>query len=198
MKGKKMLQLRMMMASVIIFVVMLSIVAVNATKENESIQTVYGDQPGYQENVSAEVEHVAILQVQQHPQEAIVEEQNVVVQYNESEIEPEPLYTYEEMYAVAKVLSGECYDDELDDKRNVVWVICNRVTDGRFGDGIVGVITKKHQFAGYWHQSREMSESDLEIATEVLDAYFAGEEPAHDYLYFTGGTGKTNTFSHTW
>lgn len=174
MKGKKMLQLRMMMASVIIFVVMLSIVAVNTTKKNES------------------------MQVQQHPQEEIVEEQNIAVQYIEPEIEPEPLYTYEEMYAVAKVLSGECYDDELDDKRNVVWVICNRVTDGRFGDDIIDVIAKPNQFMGYWAQGRGVSESDLEIATEVLDAYFAGEEPTHDYLYFTGGTGKTNSFSDSW
>ena len=104
----------------------------------------------------------------------------------------------EELEAVAKVLSGECYDDEVEDKINVCWVICNRVEDGNFGDGFIGVLTKKHQFSGYWHQSREVSGNDYAVAKEVLDAYYAGAEPKHDYLYFTGGTGKTNNFSDTW
>ena len=113
-------------------------------------------------------------------------------------IEVQSPYTEQELVAVARVLSGECYDDELDDKRNVVWAICNRVEDGRFGEGIVGVVTEPNQFIGYWTQGREVSESDMAIAKEVLDAYFGNEQPPHNYLYFTGGTGKTNTFSDTW
>ena len=116
----------------------------------------------------------------------------------EQQIDSTPLYEAEELEAVARVLSGECYDDEIEDKQNVVWVICNRVSDGRFGDGIIDVITKPDQFMGYWAQGREISESDYTVAEQVLNDYFNGVEPPHDYLYFTGGTGKTNNFSHTW
>lgn len=106
-------------------------------------------------------------------------------------------YTPDEVHALALTLSGECYENQEQDKRNVAWVICNRVTDGRFGEGIIGVVSStKHaiQFSGYWTQSRSISDNDLEIAEEVLAAYYAGEEPIHDYLYFTGGTGQTNNF----
>ena len=108
--------------------------------------------------------------------------------------EPVLPYTPEEVHAMALTLAGECYENQPQDKQNVAWVICNRATDGRFGEGIVGVITKPHQFAGYWAQGRSISESDIDIAEEVLAAYYAGEEPIHDYLYFTGGTGVTNNF----
>lgn len=106
-------------------------------------------------------------------------------------------YTPEEVHAIALTLAGECYENQPQDKRNVAWVICNRVTDGRFGKGVVGVVSSTEhaiQFAGYWVQGRSISENDLEIAEEVLAAYYAGEEPIHDYLYFTGGTGVTNNF----
>ena len=98
---------------------------------------------------------------------------------------------------MALTLAGECYENQPQDKRNVAWVICNRVADGRFGKGVVGVVSStKHgvQFSGYWKKSRPISENDLEIAEEVLAAYYAGKEPIHDYLYFTGGTGVTNNF----
>lgn len=116
----------------------------------------------------------------------------------EEQIDSKPLYTAVETMAIAQVFAGECYDDEIDDKYNVGWVICNRAANGRFGDGIVGVVTKPNQFSGYWHQGREISESDMAIAEEVLQAYYNGDSPKHDYLYFTGGTGKTNNFGHTW
>ena len=111
--------------------------------------------------------------------------------------EIEPLYRPEEVEAVAVTLAGECYDDQAQDKRNVAWVICNRTKDGRFGEGIVGVVSSTEyavQFNGYWIQSREISDNDRAIAEEVLAAYYSGEPPLHDYLYFTGGTGITNKF----
>lgn len=106
-------------------------------------------------------------------------------------------YTPDEVHAMALTLAGECYENQPQDKRDVAWVICNRATDGRFGEGIVGVVSSTEhavQFAGYWAQGRSISESDIDIAEEVLAAYYAGEEPIHDYLYFTGGTGVTNNF----
>ena len=134
------------------------------------------------------------------------EVQEVITTYHETEPsselteapeEPVLPYTPEEVHAMALTLAGECYDDQPQDKRNVAWVICNRVTDGRFGEGIVGVVSSTEhgvQFEGYWEQSRPITDNDLEIAEEVLAAYYAGEEPIHDYLYFTGGTGSTNNF----
>lgn len=113
------------------------------------------------------------------------------------EEEPVLPYTPEEVHALALTLSGECYDNQEQDKRNVAWVICNRVTDGRFGEGVVGVVSSTEhaiQFVGYWVQGRSISDNDKMIAEEVLAAYYAGEEPIHDYLYFTGGTGQTNNF----
>lgn len=111
--------------------------------------------------------------------------------------EPVLTYTPEEVHAMALTLAGECYENQPQDKRDVAWVICNRATDGRFGEGIVGVVSSTEhavQFAGYWAQGRCISENDIDIAEEVLAAYYAGEEPIHDYLYFTGGTGVTNNF----
>ncbi len=134
------------------------------------------------------------------------EVQETIITYHETEPFPAPTeapeepvlpYTPEEVHALALTLSGECYDNQEQDKRNVAWVICNRVTDGRFGEGIVGVVSSTEhavQFAGYWVQGRSISENDIEIAGEVLAAYYAGEEPIHDYLHFTGGTGQTNNF----
>lgn len=113
------------------------------------------------------------------------------------EEEPVLPYTPEELHAMALTLAGECYDNQPQDKRNVAWVICNRARDGRFGEGIIGVVSSTEhaiQFAGYWVQSRPISDNDLEIAEEVLTAYYAGEDSIHDYLYFTGGTGYTNNF----
>lgn len=113
------------------------------------------------------------------------------------EEEPVLPYTPDEVHAMALTLAGECYENQPQDKRNVAWVICNRASDGRFGEGIIGVVSSTEhavQFSGYWVQSRPISKNDFEIAEEVLAAYYAGEEPIHDYLYFTGGTGSTNNF----
>ena len=110
---------------------------------------------------------------------------------------PEIIISPEEIDAIALTLAGECYEDQPQDKRNVVWVICNRVKDGRFGENIIEVITSKKygiQFHGYWKQSRPISDNDEEIAEEILTAYYSGEAAIHDYLYFSGGKGKTNKF----
>ena len=74
-----------------------------------------------------------------------------------------PKWSKEELQAIACTLAGECYDNQEQDKRLVCEVILNRVSDGRFGDSICGVLMEKNQFAGYWHQSRPVSENDLEI-----------------------------------
>lgn len=184
MRARYILQLRLIVSSAIALAIMLSVVIIGATKAEPPIQPVHSNQDDYS-MVSISMP-IAFIEIE--PEESPLEQQ----------IDSTPLYEAEELEAVARVLSGECYDDEIEDKQNVVWVICNRVSDGRFGDGIIDVITKPDQFMGYWAQGREVSESDYAVAEQVLNDYFNGMEPPHDYLYFTGGTGKTNNFSHTW
>jgi hypothetical protein len=99
-----------------------------------------------------------------------------------------------EVELVAKVLRGECYDDEPDDKREVARVICNRVSASGFGDSIEAVITAPMQFVGY-RPENEPSENDYAIAREVLGEWYAGgREPLSEYLFFSSGEGDRNAF----
>lgn len=96
---------------------------------------------------------------------------------------------------MAQTLSGECYDDKAHDKRLVCEVILNRVSDGRFGDSIVEVITAENQFPGYWNPSRPISDNDLAIAEQTLDDWFDNDcEALSTYLYFSAGSNRENTF----
>lgn len=112
----------------------------------------------------------------------------------EPTITPDP-WTQEELQALARTLSGECYDDKPEDKRKVCEVILNRVSAGRFGDGIVAVVTAKSQFIGYWNPSRSISANDLEVAERALRDWYAGNcEPLSDYLFFVAGPNRENVF----
>ncbi len=104
-------------------------------------------------------------------------------------------YSDDEVEAIAQTLAGECYDDELRDKRLVAEVIVNRVSDGRFGEDVFEVVSAEGQFNGYWKQSRDVSETDIQIAEETLhDWYFGGCEALSDYLYFYAGSNRQNVF----
>ena len=103
-----------------------------------------------------------------------------------------------EIELVAKVLRGECYDDQLDDKREVVKVICNRVSDGHFGGSIEAVITAPKQFVGY-KPDNVPTENDYAIACEVLTQRYAGGcKPMSEYLFFSSGDGRRNVFRKDW
>lgn len=111
--------------------------------------------------------------------------------------EDAPIYpwTDDELNTLAKLLAGECYADEYEDKKLVCEVVLNRVSDGRFGDSVVEVITSEHQFVGYWHQAREITENDYDVAEEALSAWYArGCTALSDNLFFTAGSGHTNQF----
>jgi len=97
--------------------------------------------------------------------------------------------------AIARTLSGECYEDKPHDKRLVAEVIVNRVSAGRFGDTVIEVITSPHQFVGYWNPSREISENDIEIATQTLRDWYAKDCAAlSEWLFFTAGDNRENDF----
>lgn len=119
---------------------------------------------------------------------------NVSYHVEESIIEREP-FTDEEVEAIAKTLAGECYDDKLNDKRLVVEVILNRVSDGRFGESVIEVVSAKGQFIGYWKQSRPVSDSDIEIAKETLREWYKNDcKKLSEYLFFYAGPNRENVF----
>jgi len=132
--------------------------------------------------------------------EPFTDEENVSYHVKESIIETEPIvetepFTDEEVEAIAKTLAGECYDDKLDDKRLVVEVILNRVSDGRFGESVIEVVSAEGQFNGYWKQSRPVSDSDIRIAKETLREWYENDcKKLSEYLYFCAGPNKENVF----
>ena len=99
-----------------------------------------------------------------------------------------------EIELVAKTLRGECFDEQHDDKREVVRVICNRVSVGGFGDSIEEVITKPYQFVGY-RPDNTPTDNDYEIAREILTQWYDGGcVPLSEYLFFSAGGGHKNVF----
>ena len=58
-------------------------------------------------------------------------------------------FTNEEIDHIAKTVWGEARGLSETHQSAVVWTILNRIDDGRFGKGVIGVITAPSQFAGY-------------------------------------------------
>ncbi|MBR1760920.1 MAG: cell wall hydrolase [Schwartzia sp.] len=109
--------------------------------------------------------------------------------------EPTNPWSNDEVQAIAQTLAGECFDEMEQDKRLVCEVILNRVSDERFEDTIIGVLTTPNAFAGYWNQSRPISENDLEIAEQALRDWFANNcRPLSDIRFFCSGGGQQNNF----
>ena len=141
--------------------------------------------------------------VQPESSEEAVESATASKSFDESTVAPEItppalIVPEHEIELVAKTLRGECYDDQPDDKREVVKVICNRVSDSGFGDSIEAVITAPRQFHGY-RPKNEPTANDYEIAREVLTEWYeSGCQPLGEYLFFSSGGGKTNIFRKEW
>jgi hypothetical protein len=121
--------------------------------------------------------------------EVVVAEQTVL-----TVTAPDP-WTAEEVDAIARTLSGECYEDKPGDKRLVAEVILNRVSNAQWGDTVTEVVTAKKQFHGYWKPSRDISDNDREIATQALRDWYANDQQAlSEYLYFEAGPNRENVF----
>lgn len=111
---------------------------------------------------------------------------------------PDP-WTSEEVETIARTLSGECYDDKLEDKRRVAEVVLNRVSNGQWGDSVIDVVTAKNQFHGYWSPGRDISDSDREIAAQALHDWYANDCTAlSEYLFFAAGPNRENVFRKTY
>ena len=118
-------------------------------------------------------------------------------------IEPviENLFTNEEIDHIAKTVWGEARGLSKTHQAGVVWAILNRCDDGRFGKGIISVVTAPSQFAGY-RSGNPVDPEIRELVVDVLDRYSqekagienVGRVLPKDYLYFRGN-GKTNLFS---
>ena len=120
---------------------------------------------------------------------------DVPTQTPEPTTEPYP-WTAEEVEAIARTLSGECYEDKPHDKRLVAEVILNRVSHEQWwGDTVIEVVTAKKQFHGYWNPSRDITENDREIATQALCDWYANDCAAlSEYLFFEAGPTRENVF----
>lgn len=111
------------------------------------------------------------------------------------DIEEVKMFSDEEFQAITRTLAGECYDDKLEDKKKVVEVILNRVSNEKFDNTVLEVVSAKGQFCGYWKQSRPISESDIQIAEETLERWYANDcETLSDYLFFHAGPDRENIF----
>jgi hypothetical protein len=100
----------------------------------------------------------------------------------------EPRQIRIELDALELVLASECYDEQEQDKRNVLWVIFTRVDSDKFRESdVISAITAPGQFS--INPSREISESDRAIAAEVYSDWRNGDYSTREapYLFFSAG-----------
>ena len=118
-------------------------------------------------------------------------------------VEPviENSFTNEEINYIAKTVWGEARGLSKTHQAGVVWTILNRCDDGRFGKGIISVVTAPKQFVGY-KSSNPVDPEIRDLVIDVLDRYSqekagienVGRVLPKGYLYFRGN-GKVNLFS---
>ena len=113
-------------------------------------------------------------------------------------------FTNEEIDHIAKTVWGEARGLSKTHQAGVVWAILNRCDDGRFGKGVIGVVTAPSQFAGY-RSGNPVDREIRDLVVDVLDRYSqenaginnVGRVLPKEYLYFRGN-GRVNLFSKKW
>ena len=113
----------------------------------------------------------------------------------------ENTFTNEEIDHIAKTVWGEARGLSKTHQAGVVWAILNRCDDGRFGKGIISVVTAPSQFAGY-RSGNPVDPEIRDLVVDVLDRYSqekagidnVGRVLPKEYLYFRGN-GRVNLFS---
>lgn len=108
---------------------------------------------------------------------------------------------------IAKALYGEARGCSETEQRAVVWCILNRVDEGVWGDGIIGVITRPGQFAGYdpdypvWPELYEIAQDVLTQWRREGNGETVERVLPREYVYFSGN-GSYNVFrdraGNTW
>lgn len=106
--------------------------------------------------------------------------------------EPEPLYTDDDVTALAQMLWGEARGCTVLNQQQCVWCVLNRVDDERFPDSIIGVVSQSGQFCGYSPYFPVTDELKA-VAVDVLDRWNAEKQGAQvereldkDAVFFTG------------
>ena len=113
----------------------------------------------------------------------------------------ENTFTNEEIDHITKTVWGEARGLSKTHQAGVVWTILNRCDDGRFGKGVIDIITAPSQFAGY-RSGNPVDPEIRDLVVDVLNRYSqekagiknVGRVLPKGYLYFRGN-GKTNLFS---
>ena len=113
-------------------------------------------------------------------------------------------FTNEEIDHIAKTVWGEARGLSKTHQAGVVWAILNRCDDGRFGKGVIGVVTAPSQFAGY-RSGNPVDPEIRDLVVDVLDRYSqekagiknVGRVLPKEYLYFRGN-GRVNLFCKKW
>ena len=128
------------------------------------------------------------------PPEVCTEPPQIVEVYREVY---EPRYTEDDVYVVAQMLMGECYDKNEECQRNAAITVCNRVDSPDWAQDTPTEVIRQTGFYG-WHDWNEPSETNIRIAREVLDdwsAISAGyDRPWEPWLYFSSGGNGSNVY----
>ena len=113
-------------------------------------------------------------------------------------------FTNEEIDYIAKTVWGEARGLSRTHQAGVIWTILTRYDEGKFGNGVIEVVTAPSQFAGY-RSGNPVDPEIRELVVDVLDRYSqekagiknVGRVLPKEYLYFRGN-GKINLFSKEW
>ena len=141
------------------------------------------------------------------PDEEVTDQTPVKNINNEAEVVElviENNFTNEEIDHITKTVWGEARGLSKTHQAGVVWAILNRCDDGRFGKGVIGVVTAPSQFAGY-RSGNPVDPEIRDLVVDVLDRYSqekagiknVGRVLPKEYLYFRGN-GRVNLFSKKW
>ena len=113
-------------------------------------------------------------------------------------------FTNEEIDYIAKTVWGEARGLSRTHQAGVIWTILNRYDEGKFGNGVIEVVTAPRQFAGY-KSSHPVDPEIRDLVVDVLNRYSqekagienVGRVLPKEYLYFRGN-GRVNLFSKKW
>ena len=154
------------------------------------------------------VEMSAVTDTTAEAAEAETEEAEAEEPAPAEETEPEaetaaPVLNTDEIYLLANVMAGECYQSEWEDMIKVGMATLNRVdsSDPSFPDTLYGVVTQPHQMN--YVAGRSIAQVYIDAATEVYStwqAIKAGAQLSWDYsiLFWGAGGGTTNIFRSTY
>jgi len=154
-----------------------------------------------EETITIEVEEKTpnILPVEETTQAYIEEtyteeitEEVVEIETGVSEIEFDYKYTNIEAIYIAKTIGVEAPYCAKMEQAAVAWCILNRVDNGRFGNGIIDVITRPYQF-GY-RVYTPLRDDLYDLAVDVLERWNLEKQGVEDvgrilpkkYLFFWG------------